>query len=74
MEYCPFGNLQSYLRNNRQYFINLVDEFGHMKPDSGENERSIDEHQENPISLLQEIDGYLVPNSRGHELLSPLEG
>ena len=67
VEYCPYGNLQSYLRNNRNNFINLVDESGHMKTASEENKRSI-EQQENPISLLQEIEGYLVPNSRGHGL------
>ncbi|KAI9559290.1 hypothetical protein GHT06_016079 [Daphnia sinensis] len=31
VEYCRFGNLQSYLVNHRSSFINLVDEFGNMR-------------------------------------------
>ena len=41
VEYCRFGNLQSYVLKNRNYFINLVDEFGNMKIDtktSGESD------------------------------------
>ncbi|XP_057368363.2 vascular endothelial growth factor receptor 1-like [Daphnia carinata] len=34
VEYCRFGNLQTYLMKHRNSFINLLDEFGNMKPDS----------------------------------------
>ncbi|KAK4010278.1 hypothetical protein OUZ56_019424 [Daphnia magna] len=34
VEYCRFGNLQSYLVNHRSSFINLVDEFGNMRPNN----------------------------------------
>ncbi|KAK4010925.1 hypothetical protein OUZ56_020047 [Daphnia magna] len=33
VEYCRFGNLQTYLINHRHGFINLMDEFGNMKSD-----------------------------------------
>ena len=31
VEYCRFGNLQTYLINHRSNFINLVDEFGNIR-------------------------------------------
>ena len=31
VEYCRFGNLQTYLINHRSSFINLVDEFGNIR-------------------------------------------
>ncbi|XP_046459939.1 mast/stem cell growth factor receptor Kit-like isoform X2 [Daphnia pulex] len=31
VEYCRFGNLQSFLMNHRKNFVNLVDEFGNLK-------------------------------------------
>ncbi|EFX87291.1 hypothetical protein DAPPUDRAFT_44144, partial [Daphnia pulex] len=31
VEYCRFGNLQTFLINHRNNFINLVDEFGNLK-------------------------------------------
>ncbi len=31
VEYCRFGNLQTFLTNNRNNFINQVDEFGELK-------------------------------------------
>jgi hypothetical protein len=31
VEYCRFGNLQKFLINHRNKFINLVDEFGNLK-------------------------------------------
>jgi hypothetical protein len=31
VEYCRFGNLQSFLINHRANFVNLVDEFGNLK-------------------------------------------
>ena len=33
MEYCEFGNLQNYLKQKRNNFVNKVDEFGNMKTD-----------------------------------------
>ena len=34
VEYCRFGNLQTYLINHRRNFINLVDEFGIIRPEN----------------------------------------
>ncbi len=34
VEYCRFGNLQTYLINHRNKFINQLDEFGNMQSDS----------------------------------------
>ncbi|XP_046456457.1 vascular endothelial growth factor receptor 1-like isoform X2 [Daphnia pulex] len=34
VEYCRFGNLQAYLINHRENFINLMDDFGNMKSDN----------------------------------------
>lgn len=31
VEYCQFGNLQTYLINHRHKFVNQLDEFGNMK-------------------------------------------
>ncbi len=64
IEYCPFGNLQTFLLNHRNNFVNLVDELGKVKTDY-KNTEKVDnpiEPKENFISLLQEIDGYLVPD------------
>ncbi|XP_046637871.1 vascular endothelial growth factor receptor 1-like isoform X2 [Daphnia pulicaria] len=35
VEYCRFGNLQTYLTSNRNNFINQVDEFGELKAENG---------------------------------------
>jgi hypothetical protein len=35
VEYCRFGNLQTYLVNSRNNFINQVDEFGELKAENG---------------------------------------
>lgn len=32
VEYCRFGNLQTYLTNHRKNFINLLDDLGNIKP------------------------------------------
>ena len=32
VEYCRFGNLRSYLKDNRDSFVNLVDAYGKLKP------------------------------------------
>lgn len=38
VEYCRFGNLQTFLINNRDKFINQLDELGNMKSsDSADN-------------------------------------
>ena len=37
VEYCRFGNLQSYLVNHRSYFVNQVDEQGNFKKIYEEN-------------------------------------
>ncbi len=34
VEYCRYGNLQTYLTHNRSSFINQVDEFGNMISDN----------------------------------------
>ncbi len=34
VEYCRFGNLQTYLINHRSSFINLVDEFGNIRAEN----------------------------------------
>jgi 5-bromo-4-chloroindolyl phosphate hydrolysis protein len=31
VEYCRFGNLQTFLINHRTNFVNLVDKFGNLK-------------------------------------------
>ena len=72
VEYCRFGNLQSYVLKNRNYFINLVDEFGNMKIDtktSGEsdNDTVIQQETTNSVSCLQDSNGYLVPNNSINE-------
>ncbi|EFX73007.1 hypothetical protein DAPPUDRAFT_253800 [Daphnia pulex] len=35
VEYCRFGNLQTFLTSNRNNFINQVDEFGELKAENG---------------------------------------
>jgi hypothetical protein len=35
VEYCRFGNLQTYLVNSRNNYINQVDEFGELKAENG---------------------------------------
>lgn len=34
VEYCRFGNLQTYLVGHRQDFVNQVDEFGNLLTDA----------------------------------------
>ena len=36
VEYCRFGNLQTYIFNQRSNFINLVDEFGNIRAENEE--------------------------------------
>ena len=36
VEYCQFGNLQTYIFNQRSNFINLVDEFGNIRAENEE--------------------------------------
>lgn len=31
VEYCRFGNLRTYLKDNRDKFINLLDAYGNLK-------------------------------------------
>lgn len=35
VEYCRFGNLKTFLMNNRKNFINQLDENGNVKLDEG---------------------------------------
>lgn len=39
VEYCRFGNLQTYLVKHRNHFINQVDEFGNFLTDAEMQER-----------------------------------
>ncbi|XP_046645651.1 vascular endothelial growth factor receptor 1-like [Daphnia pulicaria] len=47
VEYCRYGNLQTYLSKHRDSFISLLDDFGNMKTDS--------EIEELKASILPEI-------------------
>ena len=38
VEYCRFGNLQTYLINHRNSYINQVDEFGNLTNDGEEGQ------------------------------------
>ena len=38
VEYCRFGNLQSYLINHRSRFVNQLDQFGMLKPDYSDDD------------------------------------
>ncbi|KAI9559248.1 hypothetical protein GHT06_016037 [Daphnia sinensis] len=49
VEYCRFGNLQTYLSSHRDSFVNLVDEFGNIRS------QSETEETENTSSLQQGI-------------------
>ena len=67
-EYCRFGNLQNYLIKNRNNFLNQLDEFGNMKIDIKTTEDIVSGHelvvtQETTMPVLQDSDGYLVPNT-----------
>ncbi|KAI9559132.1 hypothetical protein GHT06_015921 [Daphnia sinensis] len=44
VEYCRFGNLQSYLINHRNQFITQLDEFGNMKSGIDAEHPNISEH------------------------------
>ena len=73
VEYCRFGNLQSYVIKNRNNFINQVDEFGNIKTETSRKEESDDgpdvqQEIEISFSRVQDPDGYLVPNSSTDEL------
>ena len=61
VEYCRFGNLQTYLLNNRKDFVNQLDEFGNMKADDDETE----------YSVAKDKYGYLIPISSKDK--NPLE-
>jgi len=56
VEYCRYGNLRSYLINNRTSFINQVDSFGNLKQFDGMEEGD---------NLIEEtyVDGYVIPDS-----------
>jgi hypothetical protein len=41
VEYCRFGNLQTYLINHRNNFVNQVDEFGNLLSDAEMQEMKI---------------------------------
>ena len=43
IDYCEFGNLKSYLMENRNNFINQLNELGDMQP---ENEILVENDQE----------------------------
>ena len=60
VEYCRYGNLQSYLIKNRKHFINLVDKFGCinvnqavMAEEHDEDIKNIDDDYMNPIDSTQ---------------------
>lgn len=38
VEYCRFGNLQSYLINHRSRFVNQLDQLGMLRPDYSDDE------------------------------------
>ncbi len=40
VEYCRYGNLQTYLIKHRKNFINQVDEFGNLLSDAEMQERN----------------------------------
>ena len=40
VEYCRYGNLQTYLIKHRKNFINQVDEFGNLLSDADMQERN----------------------------------
>nr|CAH0113532.1 unnamed protein product [Daphnia galeata] len=44
VEYCRFGNLQAYLTHHRNQFINQLDEFGNLKPQT-DTEEMLDVHR-----------------------------
>ncbi|KAK4010358.1 hypothetical protein OUZ56_019504 [Daphnia magna] len=50
VEYCRFGNLQTYLSSHRGSFVNLVDEFGNIRSQSETEEK------ENALSLQEMCD------------------
>ncbi|XP_032783017.1 vascular endothelial growth factor receptor 1 isoform X1 [Daphnia magna] len=50
VEYCRFGNLQTYLSSHRDSFVNLVDEFGNIQSQSEKEET------ENTFSLHEICD------------------
>ena len=64
LEYCQFGNLQSYLIKNRNSFINQVDESGNLiTADETDNSPVNQQVTETPVSSPRDSGGYLVPNS-----------
>ncbi len=76
VEYCQFGNLQSYLIRNRNNFISQLDDFiGNMETSMITEDRtddgpaSIQQVRESSVSCEQDPDGYLVPSSM--EQLNP---
>ncbi|KZS19478.1 Uncharacterized protein APZ42_014075 [Daphnia magna] len=64
VEYCRFGNLQTYLINQRNQFINQLDEFGNMKSGINAEHPYIREHlslsangKRNVVQQKAHIDG-----------------
>ncbi|XP_057377778.1 mast/stem cell growth factor receptor kita-like isoform X2 [Daphnia carinata] len=50
VEYCRFGNLQTYLIKHRNSFINQVDEFGNLKTDGElDNNDTMSTHTDNIV-------------------------
>lgn len=61
VEYCRFGNLQSYLIRHRNHFINQLDEFGNLKTQNDTEDMS-DTHfdtqsQSQTVSTVQNSTG-----------------
>ena len=73
VEYCRFGNLQSYLFKNRNNFINQVDEFGDMKTDmttvdETDDGSDIQQEKETSFSFVQDSNEYVRTYSSTDEL------
>ncbi|XP_046647046.1 platelet-derived growth factor receptor alpha-like [Daphnia pulicaria] len=74
VEYCRFGNLQSFLINHRANFVNLVDEFGNLKTldemESSNFSRSIGEEIPSQVETRDlQIDDHSGVNSPSSEVL-----
>ena len=76
VEYCQFGNLQSYLIKNRNSFINQVDEFGNLttdtiiadESDNGITIQQVAESPETSFSCVSNSNEYVGPYSSKDEL------
>ncbi|XP_032782222.2 LOW QUALITY PROTEIN: mast/stem cell growth factor receptor Kit [Daphnia magna] len=61
VEYCRFGNLQTYLIKHRNSFINQVDEFGNLKPDGEVDNNDI---------MSTNTDNIVVDDNQAHSIAS----